>query len=456
MMLQIEALGPDGPYKTRARGTVADAAGNPALEISLVPSLVASHWIDSMREAAIPCVAETVELLSTAADIFQREELLGDSLHAYEHRVSALTGTPIAVVRQCTELIAARLRDGARGARLARPAGSQAPDLVWREQPCRGAAWCRVGDVFAVNAAGNSPGVHAMWIEALALGYRVAVRPSTREPLTPGRLIGALRCAGMPGHQAIMVPTDHAAADAVIGRADVTLLYGGQDVVDRYHNRSDVLTQGPGRSKLVVAAGADRRAALDLATEGALYHAGTACTSTTAVCVEDDPGGFAGALAQGMRDIEPACPWDDRARLPCMPEQDAQALVDGVLTAVDPGAVRLAPTVRHVGSEGSMSAVTPAVVELGSPSDPLLSRELPFPCVWVAPFHRDAIESLSDSLVLAMLTDADELVDRALELPAVANVYVGRPTSWAHPDVPHDGFLGEFLMRSKGFAHVAA
>jgi hypothetical protein len=55
-----------------------------------------------------------------------------------------------------------------------------------------------------------------------------------------------------------------------------------------------------------------------------------------------------------------------------------------------------------------------------------------------------------------MLTDTDELVSRALELPAVANVYVGRPTSWVHPDVPHDGFLGEFPMRSKGFARDAA
>jgi len=455
-MLQIEALGPDGEYRTRARGAVADAAGDPALEISLVPGLVASHWIDSIRDVDIPSIAETLELLRTAADIIEREELLGDTLHAYEHRVSALTGTPIAVIRQCTELIAGKLRDAARGARLARPAGSQAPDLPRHEQQREGAAWCRVSDVFAVNAAGNSPGVHSMWIEALAPGYRVAVRPSTRGPLTPGRLISALRRAGMPGHQAIMVPTDHAAADAVIGRADVTLLYGGQDVVDRYRNRSDVLTQGSGRSKLVVAAGADREAALDLATEGVLYHAGTACTSTTAVCVEDDPSAFANALARGMQDIEPACPWDDRARLPCMPEQDAQTLVDGVLTSVDPGAVRLAPTVRRVGSAGSMSAVTPAVIELRSPSDPLLSRELPFPCVWVAPFHRDAIESLSDSLVVAMLTDADELVSRALELPAVANVYVGRPTSWLHPDVPHDGFLGEFLMRSKGFARDPA
>ena len=38
-----------------------------------------------------------------------------------------------------------------------------------------------------------------------------------------------------------------------------------------------------------------------------------------------------------------------------------------------PWPVRLAPTVRRVGSAGSMPALTPAVIELRSPSDPLLS-----------------------------------------------------------------------------------
>ncbi len=44
--------------------------------------------------------------------------------------------------------------------------------------------WARRGEVLAVHAPGNAPGVHGLWPQALALGYRVAVRPSRREPLT--------------------------------------------------------------------------------------------------------------------------------------------------------------------------------------------------------------------------------------------------------------------------------
>jgi acyl-CoA reductase-like NAD-dependent aldehyde dehydrogenase len=63
------------------------------------------------------------------------------------------------------------------------------------------AVWTRRGDVFAVHASGNHPGVHGLWLEAVALGYRVVVRPSQREPFTPHRLITALRQAGLGNDQ---------------------------------------------------------------------------------------------------------------------------------------------------------------------------------------------------------------------------------------------------------------
>ena len=97
--------------------------------------------------------------------------------------------------------------------------------------------------------------------------------------------------------------------------------------------------------------------------------------------------------------------------------------------------------------------VTPAVVELESARNPLLSYEVPFACVWVAPFEWGAVDVLDDSLVLSLHTDDMAVVAEAAELAAVSNVYRGKPTSWLHPDVPHDGFLGEFLMRAKGLAH---
>lgn len=452
-MLDIAALGPAGQYRTRRRTSVTDASGVPVLELASVPGLVVSHWIDTLRGSEPLSVAEMPDVLRKAADVFEAEEILGDDLAAHQGRVAALTGTPVSVVRECDRLITETLRDVLRAPSLARPTGCAALGAPVPETPAAGAAWCRTGDVFAVHAAGNSPGVHSMWLEALALGYRVVVRPSNRDPLTPFRLVTALWQAGVPTTQLVLVPCDHATADLIIERADRALVYGGQDVVDKYRNRSDVLIQGPGRSKLVVAADADRRAGLALAVEGAAYHAGTACTATTGVLVEHDPAGFARELADALRELVLVGPQDDAACLPCMPEADAERLAAAVLERAGNATVHLAPRVERLGGEGALATITPAVVELASAKNPLLSYEVPFPCVWVAPFERDAPDVLDGSLVLALHTGDAALVARAVELTAVSNVYWGRPTSWVHQDVPHDGFLGEFLMRAKGLAH---
>ncbi|MDO0929396.1 aldehyde dehydrogenase family protein [Streptomyces sp. TG1A-8] len=453
-VLDIPALGPAGPYRTRKRTTVADASGVPALELASVPGLVVSHWIDQLRASAPLPVAEAAAVLGKAADAFEDQEILGDDLAAHERRVSELTGTPVTVVRECDRLITATLRDVGRMPSSARPTGCAPVGTAAAGAPAAGAAWCRTGDVFAVQAAGNSPGVHAMWLEALALGYRVVVRPSNRDPLTPLRLVTALRRAGLPSAQLVLAPCDHATADLVIERSDRAVVYGGQAVVDKYRNRSDVRPQGPGRSKLVVTADADRGTGLRLARTGALYHAGTACTATTGVLVEQDAAGFAGELAAALAEAAPARPADDAALLPCMPQAEAEQLVTAVLDRARGAVVHLAPRVERLGGAGSLSAVTPAVVELASARDPLLSYEMPFPCVWVAPFERGALDVLDGSLVLSLHTGDRGLLTRALDLTSVSNVYRSRPTSWTHPDVPHDGFLGEFLMRAKGLAHA--
>ena len=111
--------------------------------------------------------------------------------------------------------------------------------------PCGLAA----GDVFAVLASGNAPGVHALWPQALALGYRVAVRPSRREPFTGHRLVYALRQSGFRDQDAVFLPTDYAGADELIAAADLAMVYGGQDVVDKYADDPTVFVNGPGPSQ---------------------------------------------------------------------------------------------------------------------------------------------------------------------------------------------------------------
>ena len=50
------------------------------------------------------------------------------------------------------------------------------------------------------------------------------------------------------------------------------------------------------------------------------------------------------------------------------------------------------------------------------------------------------------------ITDDEQLIDDLIGDPTIANVYSGRYPTWhTAPDIPHDGFLADFLMRNKGF-----
>jgi hypothetical protein len=82
-----------------------------------------------------------------------------------------------------------------------------------------------------------------------------------------------------------------------------------------------------------------------------------------------------------------------------------------------------------------------------------LNTELAFPCVWIASWRRtDGIGALRDSLVVSVITEDDTLVDDLLDEPTIANVYRGPvPTYYTATGLPHDGFLADFLMRTKGF-----
>ena len=107
-----------------------------------------------------------------------------------------------------------------------------------------------------------------------------------------------------------------------------------------------------------------------------------------------------------------------------------------------------------VDDRGDGNAVLrPAVHLLTTLDVDTINVELPFPCVWVAPWSRDdGLAPLRNSLVINMITSDDELIDAAVCEPSVVNVYVGRQvTHHSAPHIPHEGFLADFLMRNKGF-----
>ncbi|WP_432994836.1 aldehyde dehydrogenase family protein [Dactylosporangium sp. CA-233914] len=448
MGITLDAIGPQGSYRARRRQSVPDVTGAPAAELSLVPRLYVSRTLAALRAARPLPSAQRIAALAAAARHFVEDEVAGLSFAEYEHTVARVSGVPLAVVRAATASIAETARLAGQTTGLPRPTGAVED---WRDPATeRGSAvWTRRGEVFAVHAAGNHPGPHGLWLEALALGYRVAVRPSRREPLTPHRLVTALHRAGLAA-QVALLPTDHDAAGELLSGADLGLVYGGDDVVAKYAG-STVLPQGPGRAKILLTAGTDWRRHLDTIVDSVAGQGGVACINATAVLVDGDPAPLARAIAERLSALPSLPPEDPKAVLPVQNLAGARAMESFVLA-------QARGTRPWLGGDGiaddlgdGSAALRPAVFQVDRADARQLRVEVPFPCVWVAPWSpANGPAPLRDSLVLTVFTEDPGLVEDLLDEPTISNVYVGdHPTHWLRPGVPHDAYLGEFLMRTK-------
>jgi acyl-CoA reductase-like NAD-dependent aldehyde dehydrogenase len=450
-LVDLPALGPDGEYRTRNREIIKDTAGVSVAELSTVPRLFINRSIDAQRKLRPLPTAEREAALTKAADVFVSSTIAGLDFDSYVALTCRVTGLPMAAARAGAHTVAESLTTACDGVHPARPVGAS-PD--WHDVgPAGGAVWARRGEVLAIHAPGNAPGVHGLWPQALALGYRVAIRPSRREPFTAHRLIHALRQTGFRAGDALYLPTGHTVADDVIRAADLAMVYGGQDVVDAYAQDPTVLTNGPGRTKILITAECDWREYVDVIVDSIANLGGMACVNATAVLYEGDPAPLAHAIAERLSTIAPLPNTDERAILPTTSVDTAQALA-GHLAATAAGTVAVLGADQVVADlGGGFAALRPAVHLLATPDPTKLNIELPFPCVWVSPWPRtDGIAPLRNSLVVNAITTDDELVDELVNEPTVTNVYHGRhATHHTAPHIPHEGFLADFLMRNKGF-----
>jgi acyl-CoA reductase-like NAD-dependent aldehyde dehydrogenase len=443
-LVGIDALGPDGEYRTRKTEVVTDTAGAPVAELSVVPRLFVIRAMAAQRKVRPLPAAQRAAALDKAAELFRSATIAGLDFDAYVELTQRVSGLPLSVARAGAHVVADSLATTIDAVAPARPTGTVDD---WRDSPTGGGAvWARRGELLAVHAPGNAPGVHGLWPQALALGYRVAVRPSRREPFTAHRLVHVLREAGFRNEDALYLPTDYAGANEIIRAADLSLVYGGQDVADRYAADPTVLVNGPGRTKILVTAEYDWHDYLDELVDSISNLGGMACVNATAVLYEGDPTQLADAIAERLACLPPDT-------LPTAPVADARALAEYL-------AGKAAATVPVLGADqvvadrgDGRAALRPAVHRLTTLDVDTINTELPFPCVWVAPWSRaDGISPLRNSLVVNAITRDEDLIDALVDEPSVVNVYVGRQvTHHAAPQLPHEGFLADFLMRNKAF-----
>jgi acyl-CoA reductase-like NAD-dependent aldehyde dehydrogenase len=452
MVDTVEIIRPSGEHRSRDRAAITDVTGATVAELGLAPGLLARRIINELDQSPDQPEEERLPAISRAGHYFAAETLDGETPEDYCRSLARVGGLPLSVGKRGLRLVAGTADAIHQIARDQRPGGAS---TSWRDDRTRGgrAVWMRRGRVLAFHAGGNHPAPHTEWLIAIGLGYRVAVRPSRRDPFTPRRLIRALDAAGLhPGHRALL-PTTHHDAESLLRAADLGIVYGGDNVTRRYEDNARVLAQGPGRSKILITADTDWQDHLDVLVEAIARDGGTGCINTTAILVEGDPRPLAKELALQLGKLAVLPPEKPDAALPVLPLNQARAMEQWVRgQTVDAELLTDAEIAADLG-DGS-AALRPAVFLLGDPFQEQVRQEMPFPCVWVAPWSPTAgVAPLRESLVVTLLTGDRTLMDACVAEPSIRNVYWGDyPTCWLRPGLPHDGYFGEFLMRVKTVA----
>ncbi len=432
-MEKMAIVRPPGEYVSKDVAVLSGVDGQPLAEVGQAPPLLVSRVIRTLRAGGPQATEDRLRALEAAGMLFAEADLGGETPQDYVRRVALATGLPISVVRATVPAIRERL--------------AGIGDFVAGQRPVaagRGAVrWVPRGRVLGVVAPGNHPGVHLEWLQALALGVRVAVRPGTRDPFTPRRLARALFEAGLARDWLAVLPGPHTSADALLREADFGLAYGGDSVVRHYSAEPDVLVRGPGRTKALVT-GQVTEEVLDYLAGAVSEDAGVRCNNLSLVLCEADHQEVAKALAVRLARRRGGPVLDESAELPVYNEKDAGALHSALGSSAGP---IQSPLWTDVGA--GHVALRPAVL---CREDPGVSGEMPFPCVWVAPWKRaSGIAPLRDSLAVLVPGECG-ILDDLLDEPTIRTVVSGiRPDWWNEPSLPHDGHLGQFLLEARGY-----
>ncbi|MEV6427268.1 aldehyde dehydrogenase family protein [Nocardia sp. NPDC051463] len=427
------------------RSPLIDVYGQQLADVGVLPRLGVQAAVDQLRRAADGQRCDPA-IFARAARLFAEAELDGQSVEQYVSQVVRGTGLPAATVQRAIVDMVAEL------AALPRITESELPAPL--ATPGHRTRWVPAGGVFAAIMASNHPLPHSTWVQALFVGYSVAVRPGSRDPFTPGRLIAALLAAGLPAEKVALLPCTQAVGSFLLRSVDRGIIYGDDAAVRDWRDRRHVTTRGPGRSRALLDCPLTETI-LDHLVTSAAYDGGTRCTNLSAVLTSGPVAETADRLAARL------------AQLPVRPAMDptAQLLVVGRERA-DAMKRLIAKLVTELGDHSTPHYGGDFMVDLGDgsflPRPIVLSAEaadhaavgmeLGFPFVVVAPWTEpDGVRSLSPALVLNLLTDNDDIRERAIADPGIRKITCGTALPWELiPGIPHDGNYSQFLLEPKG------
>jgi acyl-CoA reductase-like NAD-dependent aldehyde dehydrogenase len=421
------------------------------------------------REAFAPfSTAELIEICARAADHFMNDSLpLGDEAQSpqdYVEQLSATTGLPYVMVRRNMAKIRsmlANMRSVIAG--LTRNLDLGVLDAGYGEVAGQAMSFYPRANSLGVVLPSNSPGVHSLWIPAVALKTPLVLKPGGAEPWTPYRIIQALIRAGCPREVFGFYPTDHAGGGEILRQSGRGMIFGDTGSTGKWAGDPRIEIHGPGYSKVVI--GADLidewEKYLDVIVASILENGGRSCVNASGVWVPARGREIAEALGERLGKVAPRAADDPEAPLAPFADPNVAARISAIIDQglAEPGARDVTAAYREGGRlvtwEGS-TYLRPTVVECGA-DHPLANREFLFPFASVVEVgEREIPEALGSSLVLTAITADPGLIRRLLASPHVDRLNVGAiPTNQVTWDQPHEGNLFDHLYSRRAFQRAA-
>jgi len=309
----------------------------------------------------------------------------------------------------------------------------------------------------------NSPGVHGLWIPAIAMKMPLVLRPGGTEPWTPFRLIQALMKAGVPGDAFNYFPSDHAGAGEIVRQTGRSMFFGDVAAVGSVAGDPRVELHGPGYSKLVF--GADLAPKwhdyLDVIAASVAENGGRSCVNASGVWTPSHGRELAEALAAKLAAIEPRAADDPAAEIsPFVDARVAERISQQIDAALyEAGAedvtMRVRKGPRLVKAHGG-TFLLPTVIHCASSNHPLANREFLFPFVSVVDVTADQMaempECLGSTLAATALTHDEALIQRLIDSDLIGRLNLGPlQTNRIAWDQPHEGNLFDHLYRRRAF-----
>ncbi len=417
---------------------------------------------------------QLLDICARAADHFLNDTLpLGDDSQTpddYVHQLSATTGMPHALVRRNMGKIAGvmtEMRTVLRG--LTRSLDLSILDAGHGEHGGHSLSFYPRTQSLGVVLPSNSPGVHSLWVPAIALKIPLVLKPGSAEPWSPYRLAQAFMKAGCPPEAFSYYPADHAGAGEILRRTGRSMFFGDVSAVGSWEGDPRVEIHGPGYSKVLI--GEDQLGSwerhVDLIASSIADNGGRSCVNASGVWVaESHAEAVAQALAQKLVKIVPRGADDPEATLaPFADPKVAERISLQIDIGLDtPGAREITAELRQgprLVQHDGCTYMLPTVILCDSTDHPLANREFLFPFASVVKVSAEEMarmpEPLGKTLVVTALTGNRPLVDKLLASPHVDRLNVGPiPTNVISWDQPHEGNLFEHLYARRSFQAAVA